>query len=71
MYHTTADTIKQFFFIIFPKTNRSDLNLHLKGFVRTGINTVTAADALTAVRLNAGIDVHLACLGAGIAVDAL
>ena len=39
--------------------------------MRACIDTVTAADALTAVRLNTGIYVHLARLSAGLAVDAL
>ena len=39
--------------------------------MRAGTYAVAAADALAAVGVKRRVDVHLACLGAGVAADAL
>ena len=39
--------------------------------MRALTDAVAAADALAAVGVNGGVDVHLACFGAGVAADAL
>ena len=38
--------------------------------MRAGVYAVAAADALAAVGVDRRVDVHLACLGAGVAADA-